>query len=232
MWPYIRTYWPCAYPGVVLRHASGPTGPWNSLWFFVPDQIPFPGSSHSHAAPQRKPNPASQKLHLTTTLPWTCKLFLNLTIFADFRGLVCRVKKVQNSTVHANQSYRKESAYTVSEEKDLQKLKSKSPHDEKETEEHVEAGRAHQVPSRQAGDRKTRSGYPSVWGVKAENKLSITMDFTDVHRAFLSVNCLGNSIFLGRMTAPFKRGSDGQETRSVFLSATLKRQLKKSMEED
>ena len=23
-------YRPCAYPGVVLRHASGPTGPWNS----------------------------------------------------------------------------------------------------------------------------------------------------------------------------------------------------------
>ena len=151
MWPYVRTYWPCVYPGVVFRHASGPTGPWNSLWFFVPDQIPFPGSSHSHAAPQRKPNPASQKFHLTTTIPWTCKLFLKSDSFrrlswvglSVFQGSV-GWKKFQNSTVHANQSYCKESAYTVSEEKDLQKLKSKSPHDEKETEEHVEAGRAHQ----------------------------------------------------------------------------------------
>ena len=31
-------YRPCAYPGVGLRHASGPTGPRNKGFFFV-DQI-------------------------------------------------------------------------------------------------------------------------------------------------------------------------------------------------
>ena len=33
---------PCAYPSAGLRHASGPTGPRNSWWFFV-DQIVDPG---------------------------------------------------------------------------------------------------------------------------------------------------------------------------------------------
>ena len=35
-------YRPCAYPGVGLRHASGPTGPRNKEFFFV-DQIVDPG---------------------------------------------------------------------------------------------------------------------------------------------------------------------------------------------
>ena len=34
-------YWPCAYPGAVLRHASGPTIP-RKKWFLV-DQIVDPG---------------------------------------------------------------------------------------------------------------------------------------------------------------------------------------------
>ena len=58
---------------------------------------------------------------------------------------ICRVKKFQNPTVHAYRSYRKEFASaTVSKEKDLQKLKSKPLLDEKETEEQMETGRAHQ----------------------------------------------------------------------------------------
>ena len=58
-----------------------------------------------HVAPQRKPNPASQKSHWTTTLLWTCKLFqISDSFFADFRGSVCRVEKFQNPTVRPYRS--------------------------------------------------------------------------------------------------------------------------------
>ena len=39
----LTLYRPCAYPGAVLRHASGPTGPPNSESFRVDDQIFDPG---------------------------------------------------------------------------------------------------------------------------------------------------------------------------------------------
>ena len=57
---------------------------------------------------------------------------------------ICRVKAFQNPTVHEYRSHHKESGYTVIKEKDLQKLKSKPPHYEKENEEQMETGMAHQ----------------------------------------------------------------------------------------
>ena len=123
----------------------------------------------------------------------------------------------------------------------------------------METGRAHHVlpsvPSRQASDRETRSSFPSLWGVTAENSTNVY--FTDTVSFFLWIVDRGNIICLGRMTAPFEGAwcSDGQETRTwdvclsnqtlsfssptkiitdktnkntAQLSATLKRQLKKA----
>ena len=120
-------YRPCAYPGV--------DRPPTCLW---PDGSPkyamvLRWSNHrardhqKHVAPQRKPNPASQKSYLTKTLLWTCnfvcKLFLKSDSFSqNFVGRsvgisrICRVREFQNPTVHAYRSYRKESAYAVSKE--------------------------------------------------------------------------------------------------------------------
>ena len=64
-------------------------------------------------------------------------------------------KKFRNPTVHAYRSYRKESVHAASKEKgppELQKLKRKPPHDEKENEEQMETGGSTPVPSREAGD--------------------------------------------------------------------------------
>ena len=132
----------------------------------------------NHVAPRKKPIPASQRSQLTKTLLWTCKLFQNQTVFSQTFmcrsqcrcSRICRLKKFQNATVHAYRSYRKESAYAVSEEIDLQK-RSNPPHHENKNEEQMETWRAHQsawVPSRQAGDPETRSSYPSLWGVTEE----------------------------------------------------------------
>ena len=63
----------------------------------------------NHVAPQSKPNPASQKSHLTKTLLWRCKLFRKSdSFFADFLFVgrsvgisrVCQVKsfEIQQST--------------------------------------------------------------------------------------------------------------------------------------
>ena len=107
----------------------------------------------NHVALRRKPIPASQRSQLTKTLLWTCKLFQNQTVFSQtfmclFVGIsrICRLKKFQNPTVHAYRSYRKESAYAVSEEIDLQK-RSNPPHHENKNEEQMETWRAHQSES-------------------------------------------------------------------------------------
>ena len=129
----------------------------------------------NHVAPRRKPIPASQRSQLTKTLLWTCKLFQNQTVFSQTficRSVgisrICRLKKFQNPTVHAYRSYRKESAYAVSEEIGLQKRS--NPHHENKNEERdgVLKGTSVGVPSRQAGDRETRSSYPSLWRVTEE----------------------------------------------------------------
>ena len=76
----------------------------------------------NHVAPRRKPIPTSQRSQLTKTLLWTRNLFQNQTVFSPTfmcRSVgisrICRLKKFQNPTVHAYRSYRKESAYAVSE---------------------------------------------------------------------------------------------------------------------
>ena len=76
------------------------------------------------------------------------------------------------------------------------------------------------VPSRQAGDRETRSSCPSLWGVTAENSTNAVFHR---RRAFLSVNCRGNSICLGSLLGADDRSfrrwcSGGQATRNVCLS--------------
>ena len=83
------------------------------------------------------------------------------------------------------------------------------------------------VSSRQAGDRETRSNYPSLWGVTAEKKHERVFHR---RRAFLSVNCRGKIICLGRMTVSFGGGvqtGKRPEPYVYLLHATLKRQLKK-----
>ena len=88
---------------------------------------------------------------------------------------ICRLKKFQNPTVHAYRSYRKESAYAVSEEIDLQK-RSNPPHHENENDEQIDGdleSTSVWVPSRQAGDRETRSSCPSLWGVTEEKNAHV-----------------------------------------------------------
>ena len=107
----------------------------------------------NHVAPRRKPIPTSQRSQLTKTLLWTRNLFQNQTVFSPTfmcRSVgisrICRLKKFQNPTVHAYRSYRKESAYAVSEEIDLQK-RSNPPHHENENDEQMETWRVHQSES-------------------------------------------------------------------------------------
>ena len=54
----LTLYRPCAYPGAVLRHASGPTGPRNSSRPFSPFiKSSLPGSSKSRSSrKQTKPS--------------------------------------------------------------------------------------------------------------------------------------------------------------------------------
>ena len=101
----------------------------------------------------KKTIPAFQRSQLTKTLLWTCKLFQNQTVFwqtfmCRSVGIsrICRLKKFQNPTVHAYRSYRKESAYAVTEEIDLQKW-SNPPHHENKNEEQMKTWRAHQSES-------------------------------------------------------------------------------------
>ena len=115
-------YRPCAYPGAGLRHVLPD---WSPKKVMVLRWSNRPSRDHrNHAAPQRKPNPASQKSHLTKTLLWTCKLFRKSDSFSQtfyswvglsyFEGL--SGKKFRNPTVHAYRSYRKESVHTASKQ--------------------------------------------------------------------------------------------------------------------
>ena len=107
----LTLYRPCAYPGAVLRLASGPTGP-DSPEFGIIHRCqsnPLSPDRRNHGAPESKPNPASPKPHLTRTLLWTCtKAFPKIGQYFShtFVGRtvstsrICRVKKFQNPTVH------------------------------------------------------------------------------------------------------------------------------------
>ena len=87
---------------------------------------------------------------------------------------IYRVKKFQNPTVHAYRSYRKESAYAVSEEKDLQKRSKKLLHHEKKKKRGADGDwESTSVPSRQAGDRESRSSDPSLRGVTKEKNTDV-----------------------------------------------------------
>ena len=102
------------------------------------------------------------------------------------RGSVCRYfeglsgKKFRNPTVHAYQSYRKESVHAASKEKgplEVQKLKSKPPHDEKESEEQMETGRAHQsLRDRRAIEKPEAVARHSE---ESQRRIARTLYFTD-----------------------------------------------------
>ena len=83
----LTLYRPCAYPGAVLRHASGPTGPRNSSRSFSPFiKSSLPGSSISRCSRKQtqpslsKINNSSLKMKLFlskgffSTLSWFCRL--------------------------------------------------------------------------------------------------------------------------------------------------------------
>ena len=81
----LTLYRPCAYPGAVLRHASGPTGPRNSSRWFSPFLNRRSRDRRNHGAPESKPNPASQK---STTLLWKWSFSYQKVFLAHFRGFV------------------------------------------------------------------------------------------------------------------------------------------------
>ena len=81
----LTLYRPCAYPGAVLRHASGPTGPRNSSRLFSPFINRRSRDRRNHGAPESKPNPASQK---STTLLWKWSFSYQKVFLAHFRGFV------------------------------------------------------------------------------------------------------------------------------------------------
>ena len=83
----LTLYRPCAYPGAVLRHASGPTGPRNSSWSFSPFiKSSLPGSSKSRCS-RKQTKPSLSKINNSTL---KMKLFLLTKGFflAHFHGFV------------------------------------------------------------------------------------------------------------------------------------------------
>ena len=81
----LTLYRPCAYPGAVLRHASGPTGPRNSSRSFSPFiKSSLPGSSKSRCSrKQTKPS-----LSKSTTLLWKWSFSYQKVFLAHFHGFV------------------------------------------------------------------------------------------------------------------------------------------------
>ena len=74
----LTLYRPCAYPGAVLRHASGPTGPRNSSRSFSPFiKSSFPGSSKSRCS-RKETKPSLSKINNSTL---KMKLFLSKGFF-------------------------------------------------------------------------------------------------------------------------------------------------------
>ena len=123
-------------------------------------------------------------------------------------------------------SYRKESAYAVSKEKDTWKLKSKPPHNEKENEEQIEIGRAHQsLQDRQAIEKP---GAVTLHSEESQRRKAGTCNLQAT--PCLSFCELSMEHHLLAADDRVFRGwcSDGQETRSTSLSATLNRQLEKA----
>ena len=81
----LTLYRPCAYPGAVLRHASGPTGPRNSSRSFSPFmKSSLPGSSKSRCS-GKQTKPSLSKINNSTL---KTKLFLSKGFLAHFRGFV------------------------------------------------------------------------------------------------------------------------------------------------
>ena len=70
----LTLYRPCAYPGAVLRHATGPTGPRNSSRSFSPfNKSSLPGSSKSRCS-RKQTKPSLSKINNSTL---KMKLFLS-----------------------------------------------------------------------------------------------------------------------------------------------------------
>ena len=90
----LTLYRPCAYPGAGLRHASGATVPKiRNHSLLIKSSV----QKVNQALSVKKP-------YLTTTLLWTCKLFLKSNSFSQtFVGRtvgtsrICRLKKVSES---------------------------------------------------------------------------------------------------------------------------------------
>ena len=185
-------------------------------------RVPEIGDDHrNHAAPQRKPNPASQKSHLTKTLLWTCKLFRKSdSNFADFlfvgrsvgNSRVCRVKsfEIQQST-RIDRIAR--NPYTLPvKKKDLRNYRSwrgSRRTTRKKTRSKWRLG-GHTSPF-QTGGRSRNQKYPSLWGVTAENSTNVY--FTNAVPFFPWEQHL-----LGADDRSFRRWCwDGQETRNVTV---------------
>ena len=92
----LTLYRPCAYPGAVLRHASGPTGARNSSRSFSPFiKSSLPGSSKSRCS-RKQTKPSLSKINNSTL-----KIFLSKGIFSTlswFCGLVRPRFKILPST--------------------------------------------------------------------------------------------------------------------------------------
>ena len=79
----LTLYRPCAYPGAVLRHASGPTGPRNSSRSFSPFiKSSLPGSSKSRCS-RKQTKPSLSKINNSTL-----KMKLFLSKGSHFHGFV------------------------------------------------------------------------------------------------------------------------------------------------
>ena len=94
----LTLYRPCAYPGAVLRHASGPTGPRNSSRSFSPFiKSSLPGSSKSRCS-RKQTKPSLSKINNSIL---KMKLFLSKGFFSTlawFCGLVRPRFKILPST--------------------------------------------------------------------------------------------------------------------------------------
>ena len=161
---------------------SCPTGPRNRRWFFV-DQIVDPGIIEITLHVQSR---VLVKCDLWQAgFGFLCGATWCRTFFADFlfvgrsvgNSRVCRVKsfEIQQST-RIDRIAR--NPYTLPvKKKDLRNYRSwrgSRRTTRKKTRSKLNGDwESTPVPSRQAGDRETRSSYPSLWGVTAENSTKV-----------------------------------------------------------
>ena len=166
-------YRPCAYPGADLWHAM--VLRWSNR---------RARDHRNHVAPRRKPNPASQRSQLTKLYFEHASFSKNRTVFSQTfmrRSVgisrICRVKKFQNPSFKIQQSTRIDRIARNPHMLSVKKISRSGARSRRTTRKKKPGAdgdwESTSVPSRQAGDRESRSSFPSLWRVTEEKNTDV-----------------------------------------------------------